>query len=194
MSHQVSHIVSHLVSQMTTEKKRVQGYLSNEVYLALSQYALDHQISQSTALEQILSSVLLGESLSKLPVDSLGELKSELVKEVFDQAEIYIDHRLDLITARLRKLEQQLNQQSELLNNSLTELPNELPAESLAESLNESPAESPNNTLESFSNVQLSRLLGKNDSTLSRWATGKRKPPENFEYVYDSKTKRWFKK
>ena len=44
-----------------------------------------------------------------------------------------------------------------------------------------------------ITNAELARLLNVSPTTVSRWATQKRQPPENLEWRYNSKLKKWVK-
>jgi transcriptional regulator with XRE-family HTH domain len=44
-----------------------------------------------------------------------------------------------------------------------------------------------------LTNAQLAKNIGVNASTVSRWATGKRQPPEDLEYSFDPTLKLWIK-
>lgn len=42
-----------------------------------------------------------------------------------------------------------------------------------------------------LTNAELARVLGIDPATCSRWATGKRKAPEDLEWIYDNQLKKW---
>jgi transcriptional regulator with XRE-family HTH domain len=44
-----------------------------------------------------------------------------------------------------------------------------------------------------LTHAELARQLGVSSSTVSRWGTGKRKPPEDLKYKFDQTNKRWVK-
>ncbi len=44
---------------------------------------------------------------------------------------------------------------------------------------------------EQLTNAELARLLKVSPSTVSRWASGKNQPPNNLEWKYDPKLKKW---
>ena len=46
---------------------------------------------------------------------------------------------------------------------------------------------------EQITNAELARLMNVSPTTVSRWATQKRQPPENLEWRYNSKLKKWVK-
>lgn len=46
---------------------------------------------------------------------------------------------------------------------------------------------------EELTNAELARVLGIDPATCSRWATGKRKIPEDLEWMYDNQLKKWKK-
>ncbi len=46
---------------------------------------------------------------------------------------------------------------------------------------------------EQLTNAELARRMGVSSSTVSRWANQKRQPPENLEWRYDPKLKKWVK-
>lgn len=45
-----------------------------------------------------------------------------------------------------------------------------------------------------LTHAELARQLKVSSSTVSRWGTGKRNPPENLNYYYDQEIKKWIKK
>jgi Arc/MetJ-type ribon-helix-helix transcriptional regulator len=45
--------------------------------------------------------------------------------------------------------------------------------------------------LTELTNAELARILGVNPATVSRWANGKRQPPSELKYKFDSTTKVW---
>ena len=45
-----------------------------------------------------------------------------------------------------------------------------------------------------LTHAQLARQIGVSSSTISRWASGKRQPPENLEWKYNYQIKKWIKK
>ena len=49
----------------------------------------------------------------------------------------------------------------------------------------------PSQTETRLTHAELARQLGVSSSTVSRWGTGKRKPPEDLNYHYDQEIKRW---
>ena len=54
-------------------------------------------------------------------------------------------------------------------------------------------AESLQQSNEQITNAELARLMNVSPTTVSRWATQKRQPPENLEWRYNSKLKKWVK-
>ena len=45
-----------------------------------------------------------------------------------------------------------------------------------------------------LTHAQLARQIGVASSTISRWASGKRQPPENLEWKYNYQIKKWIRK
>lgn len=45
-----------------------------------------------------------------------------------------------------------------------------------------------------LTNAQLARLLEKSPSTISRWSTGKRQPPDDFDWEFKPKLGKWYEK
>jgi chitodextrinase len=71
---------------MATNKKRVQGYVSDTAYQYLEDYRVTNELrSQSEALDHLLNSLVGGNPSSNLPSELLSELKGELLSELLSE-------------------------------------------------------------------------------------------------------------
>lgn len=82
---------------MSTDKKRVQGYLSDTAYQYLENYRIENGLkSQSLALEKLLESLAIKGSSGDLESESYSKLKSELKSDLISELSEMINRRLGI--------------------------------------------------------------------------------------------------
>lgn len=150
---------------MTTDKNRITAYINDETFEALKDYCVQNSLSQSAAIEELLKTALRV-TPSTLPSDTL---KEQIIKEVSREFDLYIDKRFNNLESKLQE--------------QLTALTN-VPSSNL-------PSVIPSDTLNQLTSAELARLLKVNPATISRWSTGKRQPPTDINWIFNSTTKLW---
>ena len=137
---------------------------------------------QNLDISEFLTTVIqacLDGRLDKKFISNLSPLSDSIC---IDDLEQKINQLRDKLDKRIDKLEKQVN---ELITKPDTNI--DICIDKKATRL-ETLEPTPDQQL---TNAELARLLDVSSSTVSRWATKKRKLPKNLEWRYDSSLKKW---
>ena len=116
-------------------------------------------------------------------------IEEELLKAIKKEAKRHGKNHTQWIIEQCQKGLDQQPLTLEELSDRLTTISDRLTAvENQLKPVSETPPEKTRLT-----NAQLAREIGINPSTISRWSTGKRKPPEDLQYKFDPALKLWIK-
>ena len=129
---------------------------------------------------------------ARIPHDLYNQIE-EYGKIHFPQGESFEKTRtlIDLISKGLES-ESVIQSDKQLVKQQdVEQLVKQLVKQELANYSLEGQSNSPSET--GLTHAELARQLGVSSSAVSRWATGKRKVPEDLKYKFDLTLKRWLK-
>lgn len=121
-----------------------------------------------------------------------GRLDKNLITNLNPQSDsIYIDKLDDRISDLTNNLDKRIDKIEKQVNELVTRLDSRI--DQCIDKEEDKVKDRKETKNEQLTNAELARLLNVSATTISRWANGKRQPPLNLEWQYDSQLKKWVK-
>ena len=165
---------------MTTNKPKVQGYISEDTFNAFLKWSGEQKIkSTSFALDLALSKLMVIDGY--LPEDYTLTNQDNLVSILpSDMSRYATKHDLEELANLMEDLRANLSRiKQQLVNDKPIESNQKVKLSELDQGLTD---------------AQLAKILNKSSSTVNRWRTKKRKAPEKVLEQWEAKNGRWYRK
>ena len=121
-----------------------------------------------------------------------GQLDKNLIPKLNPQSDsACIDKLDDRISKLTNNLDKRIDKIEEQVNELVTRLDNNI--DKRIDRKKEEIEDQQETITEQLTHAELARRINVSSSTVSRWANGKRQPPLNLEWRYDSQLKKWVK-
>ncbi len=121
-----------------------------------------------------------------------GQLDKNLIPNLNPQSDsICIDKLDNRISELTNNLDKRIDKIEEQVNKLITKLDSNI--DKRIDREKEKVDDQQETTNQQLTHAELARRMNVSSSTVSRWANGKRQPPLNLEWRYDSKLKKWVK-